>query len=179
MVALHVDASALFNLATKVKRIGTTVPRAVREGLNEGGDKVRTDVRQQMVAQSGLKYGLVRKATFATKAGADLRYVITASDRPARITDVKGLRGSRKGVSALSWNVPHQFKRSFVLRWHGVRYLARLPGSRGKLRGLLGPNPAKELIKPEMIAVFHPSVERHVPPIILKRLARALGVAAP
>lgn len=176
-VTFEVSSKDLERLGKQFQGQRLRLERAIVEGVNEGGDAVRTIVRQQMVAQSGIKYGPVRKATFSHKASSgSLRYVITAASRPVMLKDVKGARGSKKGVFSLSWGMPHAFKRSFTLGAKGGLF-ARLPGANGvpgPVRPLLGPNPAKELVKPEMVSRFHRAVETEVVPRIIKRFTRAM-----
>lgn len=58
-------------------------------------------------------------------------------------------------VSAMSWGVAHNFKRSFVNA--NGKFVAALPGAEGKrvgIRMLRGPAPWKELVKDQTLATF-------------------------
>ena len=192
-VDIHIDASGLLLTAKRFRALKDGMQRAIREGLNQGGDKVSTDVRKALWKQTGLsKYASVLRRTRtikATDAGSgSFTYVIAATGKgiPIKEFKVSVRKGPGGGVNAAPWNVPRQFQRSFALASGGYR--ARLPGGRtvsyvgkdGKahrgyaLRSLYGPSIAKEAMTGAIPTVFMLSVSAQVPPIILARMARAL-----
>ena len=142
---LHIDASGLLLAATRFRNFKPLVHRAIREGLNQGGDKVATDVRKALWKQTGVKqYKSILSRTRTIKAvdggsgnwnmaghvsagGSDFAYQIIGFGKGIPIKEFKvGVRtGAGGGVVANPWGVSHQFKRSFKTK--GGRLLARLP----------------------------------------------------
>lgn len=189
---IHIDPTGLLLTAKRLRGFKAGVERAIREGLNQGGNKVATDVRKALWKQTGVKqYKSILSRTSTIGAvdhgGGDYRFVIVASGKgvPIKEFSVKVSKGAGGGVVANPWNVAHKFKRSFQTA--SGAYRARLPGARvsftgkdGKthrgyrLRGLYGPSIAKEAMQGAVPTVFHLSVAAQVQPIILARLARAL-----
>ena len=166
------------------------VLRAIAQGLNEGGDKVRTQVRRAMREQTGLlrlnsvtrrernirafATGLAPKSGVGPSRGASLDYVIVYSGKPATKPEefkLKVTTGPGGGVTVWLWNVAHKIKRSFAL--HGKPMMRRF-GPRKPIRGLDGPNLAVEAVKGQVAATFEAQAAALVPPMIEKRLARAL-----
>ena len=152
------------------------VLRAIGDGLNEGGDKVRTQVQKALWKQTGVvKYTSVTKRMHTLRAsqatGGGLRYQIIASGKGIPIKEFKVSAG-KSGVVAFPWAVEHDFKRSFALS--GARYKARVGAARFPIRSLFGPSLPKELVKEASAATFLREAEREVPAAILKRLARLL-----
>jgi hypothetical protein len=179
------------------------VRQILSEGLGEGGDKVRTQVRRALKAQTGVKrYGAVVERVTSFNSG--LTYVICGSGKempieefPVRAKAGQGaVRWSSREhwklqvresfgkfgkiqdvppeVTASPWGVARTFKRSFVGR-KGFR--AAIPGGkRGWLaRKLFGPSVAKEIVKGQSASAFEVSVRTDVLPAIEKRLARLMG----
>ena len=168
------------------------VLRAISQGLNEGGDKVRTQVRRAMRQQTGLlrlnsvtkrernvrafATGLAPKSGIGPSRGASLEYAVVYSGKPPTKpaefkTSVK--TGPGGGVTVWMWNVAHKFKRSFQQKFRGGLRM-RLGGSRLPVRAFDGPNLAKEAVKGDVAATFLAQSAALVPPMIEKRLARAL-----
>lgn len=173
-----------------LKRQESRVLRAIAEGLNEGGDKVRTQVRRAMREQTGLlrlksvtsREGNIRATIPAGAAPAGvhlafgLAYTIIYRGKPATKPDefkksVK--RGPGGGVTVWLWGVAHKFKRSFQQKFKGGLRM-RLGGPREPIRGFDGPNLAKEAVKGQVAATFQAQAATLVRPAIEKRLARAL-----
>ena len=193
---LQIDTSRLLLAATRFRNFRPLVHRAIREGLNQGGDKVATDVRKALWKQTGVKqYKSILSRTRTIKAvdggvGA-FAYTIVGMGKGIPIKEFKvGVRtGAGGGVVANPWGVPHQFKRSF--RSKSGRLLARLPGTmsewtdksgkrhrRAALRGLYGPSIAKEIVQGAVPTVFLLSAASQVEPAIRARLVKALGAGA-
>lgn len=163
--------------------------RALRQGLQEGGDKTRTKVRRVLKTQMGLKnYGTVVKHTFGgIAANHEMAYIIRGEGKGLLINQSLGLRvaaappqkRNRLGqfmaraiglVSARPWGVLHRFKRSYTGR--SGNPVARRPD--GTVRALRGPSPAKEIVKGRSLSTFEASVATDVRFAIEKRLARLL-----
>ena len=97
-------------------RLSAKIPLAIARGLNEGGDKVRTQVQHALQRQTGLvMYRSVTSRVHTIRAyPGNLDYQIIAKGKPAiPIKEFRVTRGPR-GVVAFPWAKEHDFKRSFV-----------------------------------------------------------------
>ena len=167
---------------------GAPLPRAgphqsISQGLNEGGDKVRTQVRRAMREQTSLmrlNSVIKRQATIRAFPGR-LAYSILFKGKPHTRPDefaYKVKTGPGGGVTVTMWGVAHRFQRSFQIAGmsgsFGLR--ARLSKDRLPIRGFDGPNLAKEAAKEDgLVATTFMSLSPIlVPPTIEKRLARLL-----
>ena len=145
--------------------------RALKEGLGEGGDKVRTKVRKALRAQTNVKKAeSVNSRTSSVRAG--LEYIIKGTGKGIPIEEFPVSAPGH--VTASPWGVARVFKRSFVRPDTGA-YSARLSSKRFPVRKLFGPSIAKEIVKDQSLAAFEAGVRSDVIPIIEKRLARILG----
>jgi hypothetical protein len=177
MITLHVavDRRGFDGLARKI-------PLAIARGLNEGGDKVRTEVKRALWRQTGVrKYSSINSRTadsgkgFARAAPGRLAYQIIATGKGIPIAEFP-VTNTGHGIDAKTWGVDHLFQRSFGIKGEGVAgFRARLTNKRFPIRKLYGPSLSKELMKGEASATFHASSAAHVPPAILKQLMKALG----
>jgi hypothetical protein len=178
MPTLQIDASSLKRLVRDLDRIEKRLPQAIARGLNEGGDKVRTQTQRALQKQTGLlRYASVTKRTRTARAfPGGLAYSLIVSGKPAtkptefrtRITT-----GAGGGVTIWMWGVAHKFKRSFQQKYKlGLR--ARLGAARDQIRGFDGPNLAKEAVKDQTAEAFFRTTAAMVAPIVEKHLARAL-----
>lgn len=160
-----------------VDRIG----RAIVEGLNEGGDKTRTQVQRALKVQTGVsKYSSITSRMadsgkgWARAAPGRLQYVIVAKGKGLPIKEFPARLA--KAVIAKPWGVAHVFKRSFGLKGGGVDgFRARLGPKRFPIRKLYGPSLPKEIIQGDAAVVFESSAEAFVPAAVIKRLGRVLG----
>jgi hypothetical protein len=190
MPTIQIDSSDLKRLVRELDRIQAKLPQAISRGLNEGGDRVRTQVQRALQQQSSLlRYGSVTKRVRTARAfpGA-LSYSIVVSGKPptkpaefrSRVTMGKG-----GGVTIWMWSIAHKFKRSFQqLERGGLRMrldaLRKPPGKRGgvtarlPIRGFDGPNLAKEAVKNQTAKAFFDTTAAVVAPIVEKNLMRAL-----
>lgn len=199
MIRIRIDDRQLRNLVKRLERSRASWPDAIREGLNQGGDKVRTEVRRVLQVQMGTRtYRAITSNTRSIRAtGGALAYEIIGSPKPLKIEEfriqsrgpkrlgdwrdqsrVSGRFGPIKAkgsVVAAPWAVSRAFKRSFDLVGKGL--VAIRPANAGKSgrRLLYGPTVAKEMLQGETPRAFTRSAARHVPPIILARLGRSLG----
>lgn len=109
MISLGVDLSALDRLANGFASAGDQAPHAIRRGLNRTGDKVRTQVKRALVAQTGLKAGVINRAVKTRRAS----YGHLAYELRSRGGDVSlkffAARETRRGVSA----APHGQRQIF------------------------------------------------------------------
>jgi hypothetical protein len=147
--------------------------RAAREGLREGGEKARTQVRRAVQDQANLaSYRLVVQAINGVPIEAGLAYKLWSNARGVRIADVRGTSMPGPVVSS-PWNVGRVFKRSFVNPRTG-QPVARTSNARYPLRTIYGPSPAKEMMTGRAIAVWRAAVAIDVPRAITRRMARLI-----
>ncbi len=199
MIRIRIDDRQLRNLAKRLERSRASWPDAIREGLNQGGDKVRTEVRRVLQVQMGTRtYRAITSNTRSIRAtGGALAYQIIGSPKPLKIEEfriqsrgpkrlgdwrdqsrVKGRFGPIKAkgsVVAAPWAVSRAFKRSFDLVGRGLVAIRPASAGKGGRRLLYGPTVAKEMLQGETPRAFARAAQRHVPLIILARLGRSLG----
>ena len=154
------------------------LPQAIARGLNEGGDRVRTQVQRALHKQSGLvKDGSVTKrARTAPAFPANMNYSIIVSGKPAtKPTEFRTrvTTGPGGGVTIWLWNRAHKFKRSFQQKLKGGLRM-RLDAARLPVRGFDGPNRAEEAVKDQTAEAFFRTTAAVVAPIVEKHLMRAL-----
>lgn len=191
MIALRVS-SDLDKMAKGLEAQQARVLRAIAQGLQDGGNLTRTQVRKAMRAQTGLLRlksvtsrertinpyvsGLAPKSGIGPVRGASLNYTIVYRGKPPTKpaefkTSVK--TGPGGGVTVWMWAVAHKFQRSFQQKFKGGLRM-RLAGPRLPIRSFDGPNLAKEAVKDDVAATFLAQSAALVPPAIDRRLARAL-----
>lgn len=118
MISLGVDLSALDRLANGFASAGDQAPHAIRRGLNRTGDKVRTQVKRALVAQTGLKAGVINRAVKTKRAS----YGHLAYELKSRGGNISlkyfGARETGKGVSAAPRGVRQIFPGAFIKGGH-------------------------------------------------------------
>jgi len=179
---LKIDARDLEKLVKAVERLQKQIPAAIARGLNEGGDKVRTQVQKVLQKQTSVvRYASVTSRVRTVRAfagpGGASSYDIVVNGKPTKMFEFKTTvtKGPGGGVTAFMWNKAHKFQRSF----QGSGKLAgqltmRTVGPRLPLRSFDGPNMAKEAVKDESAAAFFATAETAVPEAVLKHLAKSL-----
>jgi hypothetical protein len=190
LIMINVDASSLKQLIADLARLRARIPVAIARGLNEGGDKVRTQVRAAMRKQTGLvrlKSITERSSTVRAFPAGSARYaggpfglngsayVMVFRGKPTKPDEfvTRVTRGPGGGVMVRMWGVDHKFPRSFQqLIKGGLRM--RLGGPRLPIRGFDGPNLAKEAVKGEVAETFTREANSLVMPMIEKRIARII-----
>lgn len=142
----------------------------LKEGLYEGGDKVRTRVRRALRVQTNVtKAASINTRVLSVRAG--LSYIIKGEGKGIPIKEFPvNASGS---VTAAPWGVSRTFKRSFVKV--GGSFVARLTSKRFPLRKLYGPSVAKEIVKDQSLEAFEAGVRSDILPAINKRIARLLA----
>jgi hypothetical protein len=178
MPTIQIDASDLRRLQRDLDRMQVKLPQAIARGLNEGGDKVRTQAQRALQKQTGLlRYASVTKRTRTARAFAGaMSYSLFVSGKPAtRPAEfrTKVTTGPGGGVTIWMWNAAHKFKRSFQQKLKGGLRM-RLDASRLPVRGFDGPNLAKEAVKDQTAQAFFRTTAAVVAPIVEKQIARAL-----
>jgi hypothetical protein len=178
MPSIQIDSSDLKRLIRQLDRIQAKLPQATARGVNEGGDRVRTQVQRAIQQQTSLvRYGSVTKRVRTARAfPGGLSYSIIVAGKPAtkpaefrtRVTP-----GKSGGVTIWMWGVAHKFKRSFQQKLKGGLRM-RLDAARLPIRGFDGPNLAKEAVKDQTAKAFFETTAAVVPPIVEKQILRAL-----
>jgi len=182
MLEFKVDVRELTRLEQRMMAVPGLFPRAAAEGLNDGGDKVRTKVQRALKVQTGVK--LYRSITsrmaqsgkgFARASAGNLAYQIVATGKGIPIKEFAAKR-TAGGITAPVWGVDHRFKRSFGIEGKGVDgFRARTTSKRFPIRKLYGPALPKELGKGKIPGVFFDAVQTDVVPAIANRLIKAFG----
>ena len=178
MLTISIDASGLKRLERALDRMQAKLPQAIARGLNEGGDKVRTQVQRALQKQTSLvKYSSVTQRVRTTRAfPGGLSYsIIVAGKPPTKPPEFRTrvMTGPGGGVTIWMWGAAHQFTRSFQQKYRlGLR--ARLGAARDKIRGFDGPNLAKEAVKDQAAEAFFRTAAAVVAPIVEKQIMRAL-----
>jgi hypothetical protein len=178
VVTVSIDSSDLKRLIRQLDRVQARLPQAIARGINEGGDKVRTQVQRALQTQTSLvRYGSVTKRVRTARAfPGGPSYSIVVSGKPptkpaefrTRVTTGKG-----GGVTVWMWGAAHKFKRSFQQKFKlGLRM--RLGAAREKIRGFDGPNLAKEAVKDQSAKAFFDTTAVVVTPIVEKNIMKAL-----
>jgi hypothetical protein len=190
---INIDTRDLAKLTKLIERMETEFPLAIARGLNEGGDKVRTQVQRALKTQTGLvRYSSVTSRVrtaraYATGNGAlsgigpsrpaSLSYAMFVSPKSTKIFEYKTKvkKGPGGGVTAWLWGAAHVFKRSFA----GSGELAgklkmRTEKGRLPLRSFKGANLAKEAVKDASAEAFFSTVETAIAPAMFKHLMKLL-----
>jgi hypothetical protein len=175
------------------ERFQAILTRSIAKGLNEGGDKVRTQVARSLFTQTGVKngnygksilsrmriakayaVGSAPKSGIGPSRGASLTYQIIVMGKPIMKLEEFPVSVTAKGVDARTWGVDHLFQRSFFLAGKANPYRARLGKERFPVRGLKGPNLAKELDRGDTPKRFILYSRLYVGPAILKHIAKGM-----
>ncbi len=175
MLNVQIDASALTKLSRDLSRVSARTPQEFTNGLNAGGDRVRTAVRHAIQDQTSLvRYSSVVQRTRSSRAypGSPI-YTIYVSGKATKQPEFKTIieEGAGGGVTIVLWKKAHKFKRSFQQKFKGG-LRARLGGPRFPTRAFDGPNLAKEAIKDDSAKTFIEAAEVMIAPLILTRLVR-------
>lgn len=143
--------------------------RIFMRALNRGGDQGRTAVRRSLVSQTGIKYGLINRAVFNTRATpADLSYSLIAKGSETNI-GLFNARQAKKGVSAAPWRKRRIFKGTFIVGAYAGKVFKRTSEKRGPLEPLWGPNIAREIVREPTIGEW-----QKVGPFVLNRVEHEL-----
>jgi hypothetical protein len=130
---------------------------AMSRALNHECDKGRTQVKRTLVKQTGIKYGAIDKAMATIHStSATLTYRLKARGGETNIAWFGGVQRG-KGVSAAPWNKRRIFAHSFIVPRFGRVFLRRSK-QRLPIRGVYGPNVARELVKDTSAAAWQASV---------------------
>lgn len=95
--------------------------RVFARALNRGGDQARTQVKRSLVAQTGIKYGLINKAVTTERANpSKLEYSLVATGDETNL-NLFGAKQRKRGVSAAPWKKRRIFKSTFIVPALGAR----------------------------------------------------------
>ena len=123
MPTISIDSSDLKRLGRDLERVQAKLPQAIARGLNEGGDRVRTQVQRALQKQTSLvKYASVTSRVRTVRAfDGSLSYAIVVDGRPTKIGEFKTrvTTGPGGGVTAIMWGNAHKFARSFQQKDRG------------------------------------------------------------
>lgn len=172
-ISVRFDGAAL---QAAYARMAKDIPVVLARALNQGGDKVRTQVQRALKTQTGVKaYSSITKRVTTIRAyPGNLSYQIVAHEKGMPIKEFP-VTVTGGGVDAKAWGVDHLFARSFKTKDRGL-LRARLPGvKRFPIRALYGPALPKELGHGESAEAFEGTVESAVGPAINRALAAVLG----
>lgn len=194
MTRITVDARELDKLIKSIERLQRQVPAAIARGLNEGGDKVRTQVQHALQRQAGFvryssvtsrvrtarafgEQGDLTRAVQGSGVGQGMSYQIIVSGKASKPFEFKTQvqRGPSGGVTVFFWGVAHRFKRSFQGSGRiAGELLMRTGKKRFPVRSFDGPNLAKEAVKGEAERAFFATAETAVPDAVAKHIAKML-----
>ncbi|HXT06984.1 MAG TPA: hypothetical protein VN715_08630 [Roseiarcus sp.] len=195
---IKIDARELGRFSKEIERLQRQIPQGVARGLNEGGDKVRTQVQHALQRQAGFKRyssvttrtrtarafaarGDVTKAVQGSGVGQGMSYQIIVSGKASKPFEFKAevKKGAGGGVTVWFWGEAHKFKRSFEGsgKIAGQLLMRKLGGPKDRLptRSFDGPNLAKEAVKAEAAETFFRAAETEVAPAVLKQIAKELA----
>jgi hypothetical protein len=178
MATISIDSSDLKRMMRDLDRMQAMLPQAIARGLNEGGDKVRTQVQRALQKQTSLvRYSSVTSRVRTARAypGGLFYSIVVSGSPPTKIGEFKTrvTTGPGGGVTAIMWGAPHRFARSFQQKDRGG-LRARLGGPRFPTRSFDGPNLAKEAIKDHAAEAFFRTTATVVGPIVEKAMMKLL-----
>lgn len=170
-IGLNIDTRTIDRLGDVLRQAAKAEPAAVARALSRTATETTTKVARALVTQTGLPYGVVRKALNTISASpGNLVAKIVATGSYVPLAKFAA-RQTGRGVSAQPWNVRRVFKSTFVIRKFGGNVYARVGKGRFPLHKLYGPAIPVELPKDQSRAAFFASV----PGILAKRLDHELG----
>jgi Prophage minor tail protein Z (GPZ) len=170
-VAIGIDTNEIGELADLLLRAAAASPQAVARALNRTVEETSTAVARALATQTGLKYGVVRKALTLWRANAgSLVAAIIARGSFVPLKEF-GARQTRKGVSAAPWNKRRVFPHTFIIARYGGNVYARAGKGRFPLHKLYGPAIPVELPKDQSANAFYATA----PAVLAKRLDHELG----
>jgi hypothetical protein len=154
-IVVRAADSILGQFADKIAAIGDRHAHvAFARALNHEGDKGRTHVKRALVAQTGIKYGMINRGMKTLRASySRLEYSLLQSGGETNLA-LFGARQGARGVSAAPWNVRRVFRsgdgaRASFISPRSGKVLIRSTSASYPLEALFGPNLAREIVKDE------------------------------
>lgn len=126
---VDIDTKALDGLAKGFAAAGKGAPAAMAAALNSSGRKIATQMRRALVAQTGLKYGVMVRAlrTRSASAGSpEFRIESRGGDIRLRFFNA---RETKSGAIARPWNQKKLYPGAFM---KGGRFPNRVPLNMGR-----------------------------------------------
>lgn len=174
-LAVDVKWQGLDAIRRRLERASKRHPRAVALALNRTAETARGKVTRALVKQTGLKFGVIRKATSIWRANAGN---LSAEIRTkGGFTSLKefGARQTKKGVSAAPWGRRQVFDGTFIVRRYGGHVYKREGRARFPIQKLYGPAIPVEMVKGQSAQAFYRAVETDLPRRLEHELDRALA----
>lgn len=181
---INYDFTPLLKISNALHAAGKNIPLVINRAINHTGDKARTQMRNVLVGQTGLKRKTIVKAVKSTKAFGSGAYTIYSRGGNIRLKFF-GARETRRGVTAAPWNARRLYAGTFM---KGGRFPNRVGLNMGGAvfqRTGQGRSPIKAVksglfIADEMVSgaseqAFNTTVERELPPRLAHELYRVLG----
>lgn len=126
------DASGIARIEAAMRLAGNRTPDAIRRAINTTGDQARTQVGRALAAQTGLPYGVTRRALVRTGANyGSLSYVLRVAGGNIRLKYFKA-RETAAGVTAAPWGQRHLYPGTFTRGGHFPNRVP-LPGLHGQV----------------------------------------------
>lgn len=178
------DLRPLLKISNALQAAGKNIPLVINRAINHTGDKARTQMRNVLVGQTGLKRKTIVKAIKSTRAFGAGAYTIYSRGGNIRL-QFFGARETRRGVTAAPWNRRQLYAGTFMKGGQfpnrvgigmGGAVLKRTGSGRtplkGQRSGLYIPD---EMISGASQTAFNTTVERELPPRLAHELYRVLG----
>ncbi|MFD2679109.1 phage tail protein [Camelimonas lactis] len=164
--------NAIRQMADKLRRIGEREAReAASRAVNRGGDMAKTAMTRELVRATGINYQKVKTVmTTRRSLPATLSYTVEGRGNETNVGLFKA-RQVKRGASAAPWNKRKIFRKSFIVPAFGGKVYVRRGAERFPLKGLFGPNIAREMRKGEPLNAW----DRTAQNVTERRLLHELG----
>lgn len=138
-----------------IQKVGEgTANLAFSRAMNHEGAKITTAVRRALRQQTGLKAGIIQRATKRYRASRQhLVYVISSSGDHFGLSHFSPRQFSY-GVRAKPWNKVQTFPHAFVAKKLHNNVFVREGRSRLPIKKLWGPSIPKEMVKDASLEAF-------------------------
>ena len=179
LLNLHItiDARSIVPVADAYAQAGIAAPIAIARALNWTGNKARTQVARTLARDTGVGYGVIRKALRTTPASpAKLTYEIGVSGAHIPLAEFHA-RQTRRGVSAAPWGQRRVFPHTFIVGQLGGQVFKREGRARLPIRKLWGPSLPIELVRGASPAAFETSAAADLPQSLAHELGRLFSVS--
>ena len=192
---INVDMSEIGVLAKAFQQAGSKTPLVLSRGLNKAGLKARTQMRRDLVGQTGLKYGVFVRALRSTSATpSSLAFVIKSKGGNVSLKFFKPREG-KGGVTARPWNGSTFYRGAFTKSGGGRRKTKRFKSPKlkgqvfvnvdgGRWRGRIAIVKSGLFIPEEMVtgrsaSAFNAAVTQELPTEVGRALLSILSAGAP
>ena len=174
-VGISVHWQGLSRIRELLERAAKVSPQATARALNRTAERARTEVTRALVKQTGLRFGVVRKATSLWRASPDsLSAEIRAKGGYTSLREFSA-RQTKKGVSAAPWGRRQVFDHAFIVKRYGGHVYKREGARRFPILKLYGPAIPVEMVNGASRDAFFGAVESELPKRLDHELGRVLG----